>query len=82
MTGVTVPRQIKRFYEIHEWRNALAVLVAAHPKEWNDVLTVLGKFRLLRSDVLAPGGRKSRIANKLDGHFYRLEHIPSCVNRF
>ncbi len=37
MTGVTVPRKIERFYAIHEWRNALAVLVAAHPKEWNDV---------------------------------------------
>jgi hypothetical protein len=72
MTGVTVPGKIERFYEIHEWRNALAILVAAHPDEWKDVLTVLTEFRLLRNDVLAPGGRKSRIANKLDGHFYRL----------
>ena len=69
MTGVTVPRQIERFYEIHEWRNALPILVAAHPDEWKDVLTVLTEFRLLRNDVLAPGGRKSRIANKLDAIF-------------
>lgn len=69
---VRFPEEIERLYEIHEWRNALAILAAAHSEEWADILTVLAAFRLLRSDVLAPGGRKSPIANKLDGHFYRL----------
>lgn len=69
---VVIPDQIARLYEIHEWRNALAVLMTALPKEWQDIVTVLSSFRLMRSDVLAPGGRKSPIASKIDAHFYRL----------
>lgn len=43
-----------------------------HLQEWNDILAVLRAFKLLRSDILQPGGRKSPIADKLDGHFYKL----------
>lgn len=75
-----IPDPIARRYETHEWRNALAVLSAAHPQEWNDILTVLGAFRLRRSDVLSPGGRKSPIAKKLDGHFYELEWKEKAFN--
>ncbi len=67
-----VPKEIRRLYAIHEWRNAMAILTAAHSGEWSDIVKVLGSFKLMRTDVLAPGGRKSLIANKLDGHFYRL----------
>ncbi len=73
MSGVAIPEEIERLYEIHEWRNALAILSAAHPKQWAELLMVLGSFRLLRTDVLAPGGPKSPIAKKLDGHFHRLD---------
>lgn len=72
MVGVDIPSEIKRKFEIHEWRNSLAILSVAHPDEWKDIATVLRAFRLLRSHVLAPGGRKSRIANDLDGHFFHL----------
>jgi hypothetical protein len=68
-----VPADIAALFEVHEWRNGLAILSAAHPDEWNDILTVLRDFRLLRSSVLKPGGRKSTIAEKLDGHFTRLD---------
>ncbi|MBM3564797.1 MAG: restriction endonuclease [Alphaproteobacteria bacterium] len=67
-----IPANIRDLYEIHEWRNAAAVLKAAHPEEWKNILDVLGGFRLLRGDVLVPGGRKSPIATKLDGKFYEL----------
>ena len=68
-----VPDDIAARYEVHEWRNGLAILSAAHPKEWKDILAVLREFRLLRSNILKPGGRKSSIAEKLDGHFFRLD---------
>lgn len=64
-----VPADIVARYEVHEWRNGLAILVAAHPEEWDDILGALRAFSLLRSDILSPGGRKSRIAGKLDGEF-------------
>lgn len=67
-----VPRDILNRYEVHEWRNAFAVLTAAHPHEWADICSVLRNFELITSDVLAPGGRKSPIANKLDGRFYEF----------
>lgn len=67
-----VPGDIEARFEVHDVRNGLAVLSAAHPEEWRDVLTVLRTFQLLKSDIEKPGGRKSPIAEKLDGHFYRL----------
>ena len=67
-----VPADISDRYEVHEWRNGLAILTAAHPQEWSDILTVLRGFTLLKSDILKPGGRKSTIADKLDGKFFGL----------
>jgi hypothetical protein len=67
-----VPEDIRNLYEVHEWRNGLAVLTAACPEEWADVMTVLRDFRLLHSEIATPGGRKSLIADRLDGGFKRL----------
>jgi hypothetical protein len=67
-----IPADVLARYEVHEWRNGLAILIAAHPDEWVDILKVLRGFSLLRSDILKPGGRKSGISDKLDGHFFRL----------
>lgn len=70
--GVLIPGDIEERYEVHQWRNALAVLSAAQPQEWADILEVLRGFRLLRGDISVAGGRKSLVADRLDGHFYRL----------
>ncbi len=75
MSGVDIPGEVERKFEIREWRNALAILAVARPEEWSDILTVLSEFTLLRSDVLAPGGRKSPIATKLDERFFELGWI-------
>jgi hypothetical protein len=50
----------------------LAILAAARPEEWQEILEVLRGFSLLRSDIAKPGGSKSDIAKKIDGHFTRL----------
>ena len=80
MSRVAIPDEIERPYEIHDWRNALAILSAARPKQWSEILMVLGSFRLLRSDILAPGGSKSQIARKLDGHFYQLDWVTKSFD--
>lgn len=67
-----VPVEVSQRFEVHEWRNGLAILSAAHPKEWKDIVEVLRGFTLLRSDILQPGGSKGLIAGKLDSHFTRL----------
>ena len=62
----SLSRFIRSHYEIHEWRHATAILAADFPQEFADIQTVLQQFRLYRSQVLAPGGRKSDIAGGLD----------------
>jgi hypothetical protein len=67
-----LPGDIRQRYDVREWRNGLAILSAARPAEWADIQAVLRGFVLLRSDILKPGGAKSDIAGKLDGHFTQL----------
>ncbi len=55
-----------------EWRNASAVLEAAYPNEWADLLAVLRGFRLCRSHLEAAGGNKTNIASVIDDHFVEL----------
>ena len=70
-----VPSDIKLRFDVHEWRNGLAILSAAHPDEWANILEVLRGFVLLKSEILKPGGSKGLIAGRLDGHFTRLGWI-------
>lgn len=65
-----VPQDVDLRYEVHQWRNGLAILSTAHPDEWKDILAVLRGFRLLKSDIVTPGGRKSRVATKIDSALY------------
>jgi hypothetical protein len=65
-----IPEDILSKYEVHEWRNAAAVLANACPKEWDDVLEVLRNFKLLKSSILTPGGRKSSVSGALDTSLY------------
>lgn len=59
-------------FEVYEWRNGLAILSAAHPGEWANIVEVLRGFVLLKSEILKPGGSKGLIAGRLDSHFTRL----------
>lgn len=65
-----LPPDIVDLYEVHEWRNACAVLKEAHPAEWRDLLEVLRGFELTRTDILARGKNKSPISHRLDSVFY------------
>jgi hypothetical protein len=59
-------------YEVHDWRNGLAVLSAACPSEWTDIQRVLGDFRLFHTEVAVPGGNLSPISIRLNGGFKAL----------
>ena len=73
MAGLDLlPDAVKDLYEVHEWRNACAVLKGAHPNEWDEIMGVLGTFRLMKADIVKPGGSKSDVSGKLDQQFYRL----------
>ncbi len=66
------PPEIRKLYEIHDWRNASVVLKGVRPAEWDDLMVVLGAFRLRRSHIITGGGNKSRVSHSLDSHLYRL----------
>lgn len=74
-----VPQPIRDRYEVHEWRNGLAVLHTAHGDCWRDILAVLQEFELRASEILAPGGSKSQIAQRFDS---RLEQLGWAERNF
>lgn len=67
-----IPRKLFDFYEFHQWRNAVAVLNGAFPEQWQDILSILSSFRILRSDIGEKGekgGGKSKVAIRMDRMF-------------
>ena len=61
-----LPPDIQHLYEVHEWRNATAVLKEACNPEWEEILDALRRFKLHRSEILTPGGRRSLIVERLE----------------
>ena len=66
MTKEDFPRCIRDNYEIHEWRHASAILRQDFGDEYNDLVDVLMRFRLLKSHIAVGGGRKSNVAGWID----------------
>jgi hypothetical protein len=44
-----VPTDVSERYEVHEWRNGLAILTAAHPNRWGDILIAVENAELTAS---------------------------------
>ncbi len=65
-----LPSFIQEHYEVHEWKHASAILQQDFPDELNDLIDVLTTFRLYKSEIMTPGGRKSPIASKIDSFLY------------
>ena len=58
-----LPAFVREHYECHEWKHASAILTQDFPAEWRDVMDVLTAFRLRRSWITTPGGRKSQVSD-------------------
>lgn len=65
-----IPREVLEKFEVSETHHATAILRTDFPEEWSDLTEMLAQFRLLRSQILTPGGRKSPISLSIDGYFY------------
>lgn len=61
-----LPPQVRDRFEVHEWKHACAILHGDFPEEWNDIVALLTQFRLQKSWIEQPGGRKSKIADAID----------------
>jgi hypothetical protein len=66
-----VPDDLHDLYHVKEWRNATGILQTACPNEWTDIVEIMRHFQLLKSEILAAGGGKSPVANRIDSEFYR-----------
>ncbi|MCB1778240.1 MAG: restriction endonuclease [Candidatus Competibacteraceae bacterium] len=65
-----LPECIRENYEVHEWKHACAILKEDFPDEWSDILSVLQEFRLYKSWITNPGGRKSKVSGFIDEYLY------------
>lgn len=70
-----LPEFVRENYEVHEWKHACAILHHDFPNEWDDILAVLSDFRLNRSWITNPGGRKSKISEFIDSYLYGRDWI-------
>ncbi|RNF34952.1 BglII/BstYI family type II restriction endonuclease [Paracoccus methylarcula] len=66
-----LPEFVRTHYEVHEWRHASAILAHDFQDEWRDILDVLTAFRLRREWIEVGGGRKSQVADRIDGFLMR-----------
>jgi hypothetical protein len=71
MHGGSIPADIATNYEIHEWRNAVAILASVYSNEWDQICAVLREFRLRKSAISIGGGNKSAVSGELDAALYR-----------
>ena len=70
MSTDLLPQSVRDLYEVHEWKHACAILHQDFPEEWRDMLSMLEEFRLRKSWILRPGGRKSRVSQWIDSFLY------------
>ncbi|NJN45743.1 MAG: restriction endonuclease [Candidatus Competibacteraceae bacterium] len=61
---------IRENYEVHEWKHACAILAQDFPDEWENMISVLTDFRLYKSWITNPGGRKSKVSGFIDEYLY------------
>jgi hypothetical protein len=65
-----IPGSIRERFEIDERRHACAILAHDCPTEFADLMGCLKQFKLVRSEIVYPGGSKSRIAGRFDDFLY------------
>lgn len=61
-----VPKEITDLYDVYEWRNATGILLTAKPERWKEITSALTEFRLLRSEVAAPGKNRSSVVDRFE----------------
>jgi len=61
-----IPANIRKKYEIQEWKHACAILKNDFPEEWQDLLDLLSAFRLKKSWITEAGGNKSDLSLWVD----------------
>jgi hypothetical protein len=61
-----IPQDVRKRYQIEERRHACAILYQDCRTEFDDLIECLRKFEILKSEIVAGGGGKSRITSRFD----------------
>jgi hypothetical protein len=61
-----LPGFIRDHYVVQEWRHASAILLTDFPDLFSDIIDVLTRFRLKKSEIVVGGGAKTKIAGWVD----------------
>ena len=62
-------------YQVSEWKHACAILKSDFPNEWKDINDLLKNFKLKKSWIVTPGGRKSQISENIDSFLYARKWV-------
>ena len=62
---------IRDNYEVYESKHACAILKEDFSAEWEDIILLLENFRLKKSWLTQPGGRKSNVSDYIDSYLYQ-----------
>ena len=60
-----IPLDIRDLYEIHDYHHAAAILAVEFPEECKEIMEVLRKFRIKKSDITESGGNESKIPKRI-----------------
>lgn len=71
MTFNLIPNDIRSLYEVHEWKHSCSVLKNDFPDEFKDITETLRYFKLRKSAIESPGGRKSEVAEEIDSQLLK-----------
>jgi hypothetical protein len=61
-----IPGDVRAKFRIEERRHACAIMAVDFPSELGELVGCLRGFQLLRSEIIAEGGGKTKIANRID----------------
>jgi len=65
-----LPSVVFEKFEVAETHHATSILLTDFRAEWDDLVELLSAFRLRKSQIVTPGGRKSPISVDIDRFFY------------
>lgn len=62
-----IPKDLKKLYEVHDFKHAAAILADEFPKEFKELCAALRKFRFTEEDITKAGGNESNIPKIFSG---------------
>lgn len=60
-----IPEDIRKLYEVHDYKHAAAILANEFPNEFKEICDVLRSFTITKENITDKGGNESQIPKKI-----------------